>query len=132
YAKRSGGFGSDPQVAALHAMTVDAAGNAIVAAVSGAIDFPQRGGAYAMDGPLTLFRVDAGGRVYAVVSALDGAILNVRAIACDPSGAIYITGDAGPGLSTTPGAPVAGLSGSIVPYLAKFTPAGSVAYATYL
>jgi hypothetical protein len=85
-----------------------------------------------MDGPLTLFRVDAGGRVYAVVSALDGAILNVRAIACDPSGAIYITGDAGPGLSTTPGAPVAGLSGSIVPYLAKFTPAGSVAYATYL
>jgi FG-GAP-like repeat/Beta-propeller repeat len=132
YAKRGGGFGSDPQLAALHAMTVDDSGNAIVAAVSGGIDFPQRGGAYALDGPLALFRVDTGGRVHVVVSALDGAILNIRAIACDSTGAIYITGDAGPGLSTTAGAPVGSSSASSVPYLAKFTPTGSVVYATYL
>ena len=132
FAKHSGGFGSDAQIAALHSMNVDMSGSAIVAAVSGGIDFPQRGGTYAMDGPLALFRVDTGGRVHAVVSALDSAIRDVRAIACDASGAIYITGDAGPGMTTTTGAPVGTSAESSVPYLAKYSPAGSIIYATYL
>ena len=132
HAKHGGGFGSDPQVAALHAMTVDPSGNAIVAAVSGGIDFPQRGGTYALDGPLALFRVDAAGRVWVVVAALDVAILNVRAIACDSSGSIYITGDAGPGMTATAGAPFAVSTGGHVPYLAKFSSTGSLVYATYL
>jgi hypothetical protein len=124
---------AEPDIAALHAMAVDAAGNAYVITHGGSAEFPQRGGAYEQTGPLALFRIDTAGRTTTLVSALDPAIKSARALAIDASGAIYFTGSARSGLATTAGAAIGRNDSTFdIPYLAKFTASGSLQFATYL
>ncbi len=52
------------------------------------------------------------------------------AIAVDSQGNTYVTGRSGPGLPTTSGAPYSTCSNSC-PFIAKFSPSGTLIYATY-
>jgi hypothetical protein len=124
---------AEPDIAALHAMAVDATGNAYVITHGGSVEFPQRGGVYEQTAPLALFRIDTAGRTTTLVPALDPAIKSARALAIDASGAIFLTGSARSGLATTAGAAIARNDSTFeIPYLAKFTASGSLQFATYL
>jgi hypothetical protein len=116
-------------------LALDAVGNAYLPAYAASLDFPVRGGSYVAAGPTAMYRVTPLGQVTRLAT-LDPAIRSVRAVALDPSGNLYVTGSAGAGLVTSPGAPYpasAVASGCIAPFVAKLDRSGApVVYATYL
>jgi FG-GAP-like repeat/Putative Ig domain/FG-GAP repeat/Beta-propeller repeat len=118
----------------VEAMGLAASGVLYVAAYSSSVDFPVAGGTLVRAGQKSIYRVAADGGRHPIAAAVDAAVKTVRALALDAEGAIYITGVAGAGLSTTPGAAISASSASAGgPYLIKFAPGGaSVAYVTYL
>src|SRR5262249_487350 len=67
-------------------------------------------------------------------SSLFGYDATIRGMAVDPPGSVYITGNAGPSLPTTPGAYRRVAEGnSANPFVLKLDPSGSrIAYATFL
>ncbi len=123
----------------VEAMAIDASGNVYTASYANSTDYPVRGGTYLRGGPKTIYRIAPTGAVQAASSALDPAVMTIRALAIDAGGAIYFTGVAGPGLATTPGAliptiPAPGPNAATsAPYLIKLAAGGgSTAFATYL
>ena len=118
-------------------LALDAAGNAYLVAHDGSRDYPATGGTYrATTSQKHVFRVGPTGTVTRLSAGLDPAIRRVGAIALDPAGYIYLTGSAGEGLATSPGAPFPGssvASGCLAPYVIKLDPSGQqLIYATYL
>ncbi len=127
------GGGSIVELAGLNAVAIDRTGQVFAAGHEGGADFPVTGGTYRQYGPFGVFKVDGIGNVMRLVSGLDPAIKTVRAIAADDGGALYLTGVAAPGLTTTAGAAIGTAAVSAeAPYLLKLSPAGSVVYSTYL
>ena len=122
----------------VEAMAIDAAGNVFVASYADSTDYPVRGGTYVRGGPKKIFKITAAGSVQAISSAIDPAVMTIRALAVDAAGAIYFTGVAGPGLATTPGAilaamPTGPFTQASAPYLIKLAPGGATTvFATYL
>jgi hypothetical protein len=126
-------FGAVAEIAALQAMAIAPSGDVIVAAYPGGADFPQREGSYVRQSSIGIFKVDASARVTALSPSLDAAIQTIRAIACDKSGAIYLTGVAASGLATSANAAIATLGAGVsAPFLMKLSPAGLPVYSTYL
>jgi len=124
----------------VEAMAGDAAGNVYVAAYANGTSFPAAGGTYVRAGPKALFKLSSSGTVQTVTSSIDPAVMTIRALAVDASGAIYFTGVAGPGLATTAGAVIRTMPAptgpywtQTAPYLIKLAPdGGSVIFSTYL
>jgi hypothetical protein len=102
YSTYLGGNGYDRA----NAVAVDSSGNAYITGVTGALDFPTTPGAYlttrggSQDGFVTKLNASGSGLIYSTF--VRGAYAND--IAVDASGAAYITGYAGAGFVTTPGA----------------------------
>ncbi len=118
-------------------MALDAAGNALVVAYDTQVDFVVAGGPYRSGtGSKYVYKVATTGAVTRHSVALDPAIRRVGAIAVDATGALYVTGSAGPGLATTAGAPYGTDSvaaNCIAPFALKLAASGqTVLYATYL
>ena len=124
----------------VEAIARDAVGNVYVAAYGDSADFPVRRGTYVRAGAKYIFKVTLAGAVQMVSSAIDPAVMTIRALAVDATGAIYFSGVAGPGLATTSGAllssmptPNGSLIASSAPYLIKLRSAdGATVFATYL
>jgi hypothetical protein len=124
----------------VEAMAIDTAGNVYVAAYAHSIDYPVTGGTYSRIGAKSIVKITPTGTLQALSAAIDPAVLTIRAMAVDATGAIYFTGVAGPGLATSanaafrimpaPSGPYWTLS---APYLIKLAAGGSSAvFATYL
>lgn len=124
----------------VEAIAADGAGNLYVAAYDDSAAFPSRGGAYVRAGGKYIFKVTPAGAVQRVSAAIDPAVMTIRALAVDASGALYLSGVAGPGLITTAGAllPAMPAPGGVLismssPYLIKLAAGGATtAFATYL
>jgi hypothetical protein len=116
------------------ALAMDSEGNAFVAAYSGARNYPVSGGTYRRTGPKAVFRISPAGSITMLPAVLHPSIQSIRALAIDSAGAIYLTGVAGAGMSTTENAAVtSAMAPSGGPYLLKLAPGGiGVVYATYL
>lgn len=133
------GTGAMPYIGAFdtdmaEAMAADAAGDTYVAAYVNSRNYPTAGGTYLRTGPKAIFRVNSSGLVAQLDAVIDPAIRSIRAIAVGADGAIYFSGVAAPGLTTSVGAAVPTASAPAGgPYLVKLTPGGAaVAYSTYL
>ena len=124
----------------VEAMAIDSAGNVYVASYANSTDYPLRGGTYIRGGSKTIYKIAPTGTVQAASMAIDPAVMTIRALAVDASGAIYFTGVAAPGLATTPGALLAAMPApnganltATAPYLIKLAPGGTATvFATYL
>ena len=124
----------------VEAIATDGKGNVYAASYANSIDYPVRGGTYVRGGPKYIFKVAPTGSVQVASAAIDPAVMTIRSLAVDATGAIYLTGVAGQGLATTPGALLATMptpTGAYVtasaPYLIKLAPGGAAtAFSTYL
>jgi hypothetical protein len=148
-----GGSGKD----LVEGLAIDGAGNAYVTGVTYSTDFPLQNAMRSTPGGSFITKLAAGGTVlystYFGDAATDGNFpltefrVHLHAIAVEASGAAYVGGETrGGGIQATPGAylttrgdgncnllgrdspPLACLDGVV----AKLTPAGTLAYSTYL
>jgi len=132
-ASRITATGAVPALAAQQAMAISPSGDVLVAAYASGADWPQTQGVYTRQGPLGIFRIDSAGHVHPLLAAVDPAIRSIRAIASDPTGAVYFTGVADPGLKTSVGAAIDASRVTLsAPYLMKITNIGATVFATYL
>lgn len=128
-------------------LAVDANGDAIVTGWTGATDFPTKNGQPIASqnnnsvGFLLSLSPDGSSLNYSTLlgsapSAGASAMTYAMAVALDPSGNAYVTGETGNGFPTTPGALNQGggsnLGNGFNVYLAKFTPTGSLVYSAVL
>ncbi len=118
----------------VEAIAISASGDVHVAAYASSVNYPVTGGVYVRAGQKSIFRVGSDGGVQLLSAIVDSAVTTIRALALDNTGAIYITGVAGPGLATTASAAISSASTPTGgPYLIKFAAGGtSIVYATYL
>jgi hypothetical protein len=128
-----GGTGGD----AAAAIAVDASGNVYVTGATGSSDFPITTGAPQQ---VLLGFEDAFVSKFSPSGALEwstylgGSGLDQgKGIAVDPSGNVYVTGiTASQNFPTTQGAPQTHLAGVENAFVSEFTPAGALAFSTYL
>ncbi len=134
--------GSDVDIA--RGIAVDGSGNAIICGESGLFsnhDYPTTPGAFdrthngEFDAVVTKFNPAGSALVYSTLLGGDNREI-ARAIAIDPSGSVYITGETSAGsvlFPTTPGAFDTTFGGSQDVFVTKFNPAGSaLVYSTFL
>jgi uncharacterized repeat protein (TIGR01451 family) len=124
YSTYIGGTGSTN----LTGIAVASTGAAWVAGTSGA-GFPSTAGAYqSTTGNGVVFKLDTNGTLlYSTYFSGGGS-----AIAVDPAGNAYVTGQATTGFAATAGAFQTAPQGLGDGYVAKFSPAGALIYATYM
>jgi hypothetical protein len=125
-----GGSGND----SVNAVALDPAGNIYAAGNAGSLDFPTSPGAY-QTGPyagniFVLKFTPAGNILYSTLIGENAGVISANAIAIDPAGAAYITGQDHGGFPVTQGAFEGSVSGA---FAAKVHPAGcALLYGTYL
>jgi hypothetical protein len=128
---------SAPDIA--KAIAIDASGDAYVGGVAGRPDFPVTAGAFETTPPDVfgvqgfLSKLNADGTALLFSTFLGGSRNeNVTALAVDQSGSVYVTGTTDSlDFPTTAGAYQTGTYGADS-FMAKFTPAGSLVFATLL
>jgi len=133
YSTYLGGSSSD----LAYSVAVDAARNAYITGSTSSSDFPVTSGAYQ---PVADGSCSFAAKMNAAGSALswstyfgDNCSAQVRAIAVDSEGGVYLGGTAFPGLPVTPGAPQQTFGGDVDAFLAKLSYTGAtLAYCTYL
>jgi beta-propeller repeat-containing protein len=121
-------------------ITVDSSGNAYVVGTTGSLDFPTTAGAFQTTGRgSTVFVVklnpEGSALTYSTYlgNALELASNDGRAIAVDAEGSACVTGLAGPGFPTTPGAFQRASGGFVDAFVAKLNATGSMLlYSTFL
>jgi hypothetical protein len=122
-----------------NAIAVDSLGNAYIGGAAGSPNFPITPGAFesTIPAPLTthgfLAELNPTGTALVFSTFLGGTHNDVvNGLALDPSGNVYVTGNATSlDFPTTPGALQTGSYGGDA-FVAKFTPSGSVIYSTLL
>jgi len=120
------------------ALTLDAAGNVYLLASSDIPDFPSTGtlpsGSFPRGTRTYVLKINAAGNTLLFSTLIGGvSATDYGGIALDPSGAVYITGEAVTGFPTTSGAYQTGLKGAANAFIAKLTPDGSaLVYSTLL
>jgi hypothetical protein len=111
-------------------IAVDAAGNAFIAGTTSSADFP--GGGYHGGGDAFAMALGSTG-ILAYAVAIGGTGLDRgNGIAIDAVGAAYVTGDTQSTGLATAGAYQTVLKGHMDGFVTKVSPAGAVAYTTYL
>jgi len=117
-------------------VAVDSAGNVYVDGFTDSADFPTRN---ALDPALRgrqdafVAKLDRSGAVVFSTLVGGGGTDTALAIAVDPSGAPYLTGETDSSdFPTTPGAFDTSANGDIDAFVSKLTPAGDLAYSSYL
>ncbi len=122
----------------LYGIAVDSAGEAWVTGQTNSPDFPVSGGAYQStlagtgNNAVVLKLSATGSLLYSTFLAGTGGS-NGYAMAVDSAGSAYAAGSAGLGFPTTTGAYLTTfMGGSTDGFLAKFSPSGSLTYATYV
>jgi len=122
-------------------ITVDSSGNAYVVGTTGSLDFPTTADAFQTTGrgPSNVFVVKLNPQGSALAystylgNGLDLTGNDGRAIAVDAEGSAYVTGLAGPGFPTTPGAFQKASGGFVDAFVAKLNATGSMLlYSTFL
>jgi hypothetical protein len=133
YSTYLGGSGND----LAYGVAVDAARNAYITGSTSSSDFPVTPGAYqtSANGSCSYAtKMNAAGSALSWSTYFgDNCSAQVRAIAVDSRGGVYLGGTAFPGLPVTPGAPQQILGGDVDAFLAKLSYTGAtLAYCTYL
>ena len=135
YSTYLGGMGGDTA----YGIVVDAAKNVYLTGGTNSSDFPVTSGVYQpTSGGLTdvfVTKLDPTGSslVYSTHIGVSGEGIRGFGIAVDGAGKAYITGNAGPGFPTTPGAFQAGSGAFTSAYVLKLNATGSAAdYSTFL
>src|SRR5438876_7797589 len=108
-----------------HGIAVDAAGNAYVTGDANSSDFPTTPGAFQPTGggPAFVTKLNATGSALVYSTFLGNG--NAVAIAADAAGNAYVTGLAGPGFPTTPGAVQTAFGGRLTDaFVTKLNPTG--------
>jgi Thrombospondin type 3 repeat/Beta-propeller repeat len=120
------------------ALSVDSQGHAYVGGTTDSTDFPTTPGAFdttrsgEQDTFVTKLTADGSGLVYSTLFGGAGPVY-LADLAIDQAGAVYMTGDAGGDLPTTPGSYDTVYSYDWDGWAAKLNPAGSaIEYGTYL
>lgn len=118
----------------VNAVALDQAGNIYAAGNAGSLDFPTTPGAYQTGpyaGNIFVVKLTPSGNVlYSTLIGENAGVISANAIAVDPAGAAYVTGQDHGGFPVTQGAFETSASGAFV---AKVHPAGcALLYGTYL